>query len=255
MIRHTQAYVTWRSQSQDMLDFAVMVCTAAPQLRHALKEHDADPKAFVAANSTFRPSNVPHSTEKRALSTYKKVLGANLHLAIFSYFETYFFSMIDEVVEFHGGPDALEKIVRKQIFQRAPSKNQREELKGLRTTYKANRADRYRKFTSAIDSGEVVWPSQRLMLYGLKQLVAQKKRWRSADIPSLLETLLLFDMTEDEAQKFHTFRDTRNKIAHGKRLSYDIKKALDTSNFLRELAIRIDSHVVDYFLIIERYAH
>jgi len=238
-----------------MLDFAVLVSTASPQLKHALVERDKDPAAFVATNSGFRQSEAPYSTERRALSHYKKVLGANLLLAIFSYFESYVFAVIDEVIEFHGGEEMMEKNIRKQAYQRPPTKHQKAKLSGLRKKYKANRADKYRKVTLELDENEVVWPSQRLMLYGFKQMLAQKKRWKSFEIPSLLEHLLVFEVSQAEKDRFHTLRDDRNQIAHGNGMSYDLKKATLASNFFRKWALRIDEHVVEYFFIMERYAH
>lgn len=255
MLRHTESYVAWRSRSQDMLDFAVMICTAAPQLKHALAERERDPTTFLASNSGFRPSEVPYSTERRALAHYKKVLGANVLLAVFSYFESYIFSVIDEIVEFHGGKEVMERTIRKQTYQRPPTKSQKAQLTNLRTKYKPSRADRYRKATSNLDVNEVVWPSQRLMLYGFSQVLAQKSRWKSYQIPELLEYLLTFDMATGEKDKFHTIRDDRNKISHGKGMSYDLKKAIQASNYFRDLALRIDEHIVEHFFIIERYAH
>jgi len=255
MLKHTDSYAAWRSRSQDMLDFAVMICTAAPQLKHALAQRDVDSNAFVAANSGFRPSEVPYSTERRALAHYKKVLGANVLLAVFSYFESYIFSAIDEIIEFHGGKELMEKAVRKQSYKRAPTRTQESNLVGLRTKYKSSRADKYRKVTSNLDENEIVWPSQRLMLYGFKQMLAQKNRWKSFEIPELLECLLTFEMTTQEKERFHTVRADRNQIAHGNGMSHDLKKAVQVSNYFRELALRIDEHIVEYFFIIERYAH
>src|SRR4051812_5778663 len=92
MLKNTKAYVVWRSQSQQMLDFAVLVTTAAPQLANALSRRSADPTVFLAKNAAFRPSEEPYATEKRALPKYDKTLGATLLLSVFSYFETYFFT-------------------------------------------------------------------------------------------------------------------------------------------------------------------
>src|SRR5687768_13986293 len=98
-----------------MLDFAVLISTAAPQLDHALKAAATDPTVFLVKNATFRPSEVPYATERRALRLYKETLGATLLLSIFSYFETYFFSLVEEVLAFHGGEEGIEKLMRKQM--------------------------------------------------------------------------------------------------------------------------------------------
>lgn len=232
-----------------------MVSTAAPQLNHALAAHAADPASFLATNGSFRPSEEPYSTEKRALKTYSQVLGANLLLSAFSYFETYFFSAIDEILEFHGGEEGLRQLIAKQLKSRPLSPLASTALNGLRTTFKPNRADKYRKLTANLASEKYLWPSQHFMLFGLKQAISQKKRWKSVDIPDLMRELLTLDVTDAEHDRFHSIRTERNKIAHGRSLSYDLRKAVDTSHFLRTLSMKVDEHIVEAFFVIERYAH
>ena len=254
MIRNTEAYVVLRKHSQQMLDFAVLVCTAAPQLKHALNTHSVDPTAFVATNSNFPPSNVPYSTEKRSLNGYTTVLGANLLLSVFSYFETFFFATFDEIKDFHGGEKIIERTIAKQ-FSQPVQKEISAAISALRVPYKSERADRYRKFSTELKGKSILWPSQRFMLYGLKQAVTQRKRWKAVDIPNLANDLFGADLTADEQARIHAIRDERNKIAHGKNLSYDLRKAVDASYFLRSMALKIDAQVVKNFLMIERYAH
>lgn len=251
---NTGAYVVWRSHSQQMLDFAVLVTTAAPQLDHALKGRSSNPTEFVAKNPIFRPSKQPYSTEIRALPDHQHVLGATLVLSIFSYFETYFFSVLEEIISFHGGIEKMEPLIRGQL-QTADGKPLPPGLKYLRKLFKPAAADRYRKYTAAVGQHGIMWPSQRFMLYGFKQAVQQRKRWRSADIPDLVTDLLGMQLSAAERDRFHNIRVSRNKVAHGKALSYDLKKAISASNFFLEFSRRIEDHVLTKFMIIERYAH
>jgi hypothetical protein len=255
MLAHTKAYLIWRKHSQQMLDFAVLVCTAAPQLEYALRQHESDPAVFLAKNPAFRPSEVPYSTEKRALPSHTDVLGATLLLSIFSYFETYFFSVIDEIIDFHGGEAGIKDAITRQLQtqSRLPSTNTA--LKFLRTEFKPNHSDRYRKYSSVVRDEEVIWPSQRLMLFGLREVIRQRRRWRSADIPDLARDLLTLDVSQAERDTFHNVKDRRNSIAHGKALKFDLKKALDTSNFFLRFSRKLEDHVVENFMIIERYVH
>lgn len=251
---HTAAYVVWRSHSQQMLDFAVLVTTAAPQLDHALRGRGRDPATFVATNPVFRPSNEPYSTETRALPVHQQVLGATLVLSTFSYFETYFFAVLDEIVAFHGGSEKMEPLIRAQL-QAADQRPLPAALKYLRKIFKPTAADRYRKYSAAVAEHDVMWPSQRFMLYGFKQAVQQRKRWRSADIPELVTDLLGMPLSDEERDRFHEIRTSRNKVAHGKSLSFDLKKAISASTFFLDFSRRIEDHVVARFMIIERYAH
>jgi len=238
-----------------MLDFAVLVTTAAPQLQYSLDAFASDSKVHIAKNPSFRPSEDPYATEKRSLANHQRVLGANLLLSIFSYFETYFFSVIEEIIAFHGSEIGIEKIIRNQL--RATRKTPETELAltRLRTTFKPAHADRYRKFSSILKKEQRPWPSQRFMLYGLRQVIAQQKRWKAHDIPRLITDLLVLDLSESERSRFHMIREERNGIAHGKNLSFDLQKAIDVSNFLRLLSMKIDTHIVENFMVIERYAH
>lgn len=255
MLRHTKCYVVWREHSQQMLDFSVLISTSAPQLDHALKSAATDPSVYLAKNAAFRPSGMPYSTERRALPIYKETLGATLLLSIFSYFETYFFSMVEEILAFHGGEEVIEKLMRLQMDVKLRSPEAVAALSGLRTTYKPSRADKYRAYSSRLREHTIPWPSQRFMLYGLKQVITHKKRWKSADIPDLMRDLLCMNVSETDQNRFHALRNDRNKIAHGKVLSHDLKKAIDASNFLRTLSMAIDTHVVEKFMVVERYAH
>lgn len=254
MIRNTEAYVVLRKHSQQMLDFAVLVCTAAPQLKHAINANSVDSTAFIATNSNFPPSKIPYSTEKRSLNGYTAVLGANLLLSVFSYFETFFFSTFDEVIEFHGGSKAIERTIEKQFAQPVQSQISAA-VSALRVPYKSERMDKYRKFSAELKGKSMLWPSQRFMLYGLKQAVTQRRRWKAVDIPELANDLFGADLTPDERARIHAIRDERNKIAHGKNLSYDLRKAVDASYFLRSIALKIDAQVVKNFMVVERYAH
>lgn len=255
MLRNTESYVVLRRHSQQMLDFAVLVCTAAPQLKHALAAHDADPASFLAKNASFPPSEVPYATEKRSLSGYTTVLGANLVLSVFSYFETYFFSAFDETIAFHGGSEGIEATIQKQLRDREYAPEIKAALSGLRTPYNPQRADRYRNHSNALSDAKVVWPSERFMLYGLKQSLVQRPRWKSVDIPTLARDIFGVDVADQERDRFHAIRMDRNKIAHGKNLSHDLRKAVDVSYFLRNFALKIDMEIVKSFLIIERYVH
>lgn len=238
-----------------MLDFAVLVCTATPQLKHALAAHEADPTLFLATNTSFAPSKVPYSTEKRSINGYTTVLGANLLLSVFSYFETYFFAAFDEVISFHGGEKQIEASIRKQLRERTYSPEVTTALNNLRLPYRPQRADKLRKHTAVLKNISMTWPSQRFMLYGLKQAISQRSRWRSVDIPNLAIELFGVDVDDQERDRFHSIRNDRNKIAHGKNLSHDLRKAVDACYFLKNFAMKIDNCIVKNALFVERYAH
>lgn len=254
-MKHTKAYVVWRTHSQQMLDFAVLVTTAVPQLDHALKARTVDPSSFLATNTAFRPSNDPFSTEKRAIPKHEKVMGATLLLSIFSHFETYFFSVIDEIIAFHGDVEVMETVIRSQ-YRAADAKPPLEATNYLRKEHEDRLNDRFRRFSAEIRSqGGIMWPSQRFMLFGFKQFAKQRKTWKPVNIPEIIRDVLGIDFCDADRDRFHNIRDERNKIAHGKNLNFELKKAMDASKFFLALSRTIEEAVLSKFLIVERFAH
>ena len=81
----------------------MMVCTAASQLCDSLKNYDTDHTFPIAENSHFLTDKSTYSTVKRTLMRYKGVLGASLLLSLFSHIKSCFFSVLDEIIDFHGG--------------------------------------------------------------------------------------------------------------------------------------------------------
>lgn len=255
MISHSNAYRTWRVHSQQMLDFAVMVCTAAPQLDDSLKNYEADPTFPIAANSKFRPSQDAYSTERRALARYEGVLGASLLLSLFSHFETYFFSVLDEIIDFHGGFEELQKVIGRRNKEASLSSSQRGALKKVSTWFQKGRDLRYRDASKIVEESEFFWPSGHFMMFGLHAFKDQRKRWKANDIPRISELFLKYPFSESELGKFQNLRQARNGIAHGNDLEYDLERAVAESKYFLEMGRKIDKHIVESFFIIERGAH
>jgi hypothetical protein len=255
MITHSNAYRTWRVHSQQMLDFAVMVCTAAPQLSDSLKKYEANPTFPIAKNSNFQPSQDAYSTEMRALTRYEGVLGASLLLSLFSHFETYFFSVLDEIIEFHGGFEEMQTTIERRNKEANLTSSQQGALKKISTWFQGGRDLRYRDASRVVEESKFFWPSGHFMMFGLQAFKDQRKRWKARDIPRLSETFLHYQFTESELGKFQNLRQARNGIAHGTDLEYDLEKAVTESKYFLEMGKKIDKHIVESLFIIERGAH
>lgn len=250
----SKALLILKEHSQATLDFSILVCTAVPQLSYAFQQQAIDPSTQIVPNAEFGTSAIPYSTEKKAIADYKTVLGANILLTNFSFFESYFFALVDEIMEFHGGTEQYIKFIERKVSRTTTlSSIDENNLKKLRVKFKGKDAFRYDKYTRLVGKDLIVWPSEKLALYGIKQIVNNRKRWKSVDIPNLISDLLVYDLDEKTIGNYHKLRDDRNKIAHGKKLSYTLDKALSGNEFLYNLAKKIDSHVVNNFMIIERY--
>jgi len=162
-IRRSNAFLILKEHSQSTLDFSVLVCTAVPQLRYAFNQHDIDSNSHLVENSEFRNSTDPYSTEKKTMHRYKTVLGANILLSNFSFFESYFFSLIDEIIEFHGGKDDYLSFIERKIKRTINlTEDEEKNLKKLRKKHNNKHIDRYKKYTRLLNSESIIWPSEKL---------------------------------------------------------------------------------------------
>lgn len=249
----SESFRRLKEQTQANFDFAVLVCTAVPQLKYALKEYATNKEYLVVRNAQFNPSAEEYSSEKRAIPRYKSVLGANFFLSSFSFFESYVFALVDEMVDFHGGADALLGYIEKRVKQGELTDTDKKKVQKLQKQHKPEHITRYQKFSKELNETNWVWPTDKLALYGMRQLLANRKKWKSVDIPDLLNHLFLFELSVEDVEKYHSFRYVRNTIAHGKKLSYDLSKSVVANQFLFDLAGELDKFVVQYFFVIERY--
>ena len=183
---------------------------------------------------------------------YEGVLGATLLISIFAYFEAYFFSAIDEIIDFHGGEAGVEAAMLARLVEPSYPPSAAAALKVLATKYSRAKADRYRNAINGLKNERVVWPSYHFMLFGLRQAMQQRRRWKAHEIPELMQSLLGIDITEIERTTFHKIRENRNRVGHGRSLSFPLRDALDASNFLPLLSMKVDMDIVRKFLVIER---
>src|SRR5690606_25082122 len=105
-----------------------------------------DPTTHLVENNEFRNSVMPYATEKKILNDYKTVLGANILLSNFSFFESYFFALIDEIIQFHGGDQEYLNFIERKISGTVTLSTASENhLKKLRVHHKKKDASRYDK--------------------------------------------------------------------------------------------------------------
>lgn len=250
-MQQTNAFQTYKKQTQTLLDFSVLVTTAVPFLQQEIEQSDTTNETQIPNNKDFKGSFDTFSTEERMFPIYKTFLGANLLLTCFSFFESYFFAAIDEIIAFHGGEEEYLEFLYQRISS-SQSGNEKLE-KPLKKKHNKAHELKYKKYSHLLDQTDFVWPSDRLAYFGLSQIITTRAKWTSSQIPDLIQNILTLSLTEQEVSKFHNLRNKRNKIAHGKRLNYELEKAKDAALFLFHLAEKVDLHICQHFLIIEKY--
>lgn len=255
MYVHTKAFLVLRRQTQGVLDFAVLICNSVPLLKMALKNIGKNKKWSQLARPDYFKGG-PNQDQLREFSKeYKENLSKYLLLSLFSYFEAYVIDSIKEIFEFHGGKDALLRYAHERCKRHVNPVNTEiiNNRRKLQDAFSKHKTQKYKKYTKLLKIQDYKFPSELLSPYGILKLSDDLKDLKSVEIPNVLIYGLHLNLSTSDVNRFHSIRDTRNKIAHGESLHLDIRYVMNSNKFLRELAVRIDRHIVDNFFVIEKF--
>jgi len=254
MIHHTKAYGNFRKQTIDLLNFIVAVFYAIPSLKLRIKNIKNDtlvtPRPEYFTHDKSSPEMVRRLTFK-----YKLRLGAYSLLSIFSFFEAYVKDVLEEIIDFHGGEKVfLELSLNKsqKYIVNIPNEiknNKRKLIEYLRPQQK----DKYEKHTKILKQLEYNFPTTLFAPYGINAFLEKVKYIRAIEIPEILNKALHITLTEDQINQFDSIRKIRNDIAHGRKVTYSMKKVMEIHKYLRDLALLIDKHIIEHYLVIEKY--
>jgi hypothetical protein len=101
-----RAYLTFRSQSQRLVKFSVLVSYSVPALRDEIAAAAARSQTWSRRPDFFFKSD--RSTPAvllRTEQTYEELLATYLLIAQFSFFEAYISDAIAELIDFQGGQE------------------------------------------------------------------------------------------------------------------------------------------------------
>ena len=256
MIPHTKAFTVLKREAQQVFDFAIVVTYAVPALKKALKGFESgDAIPFRPDHFDSRPIAI--DKVKQNAKQYKALLSRYLFLSSFSFFEAYFRDVLSEIINFHGGTSILERVSIKHNATLTDDETIAQKRK-LQEYADAKNRDRYNSHGKRLYEKGFRFPSTLLSSYGLHRLLdlASNDSIRAVDIPKLTQDVLQLQLDKtNEIAVFNGYRETRNKIAHGRAsaASLHLKKAIEANNFLRNLALKIDKHVVENFFIVESF--
>lgn len=259
MLTNTAAYLRLRKRVQETIDFAVLTCHAVPALNGYMKSVE---KSHESAAEGKKVGKLPdpdyfglqeHSALRKIKPNYRKMLGRMMLLSAFSYFENYIQAAVQELLDFHGGGDALATSLKaRNLAAIAVEDVEQEHLRRkLNEPMKADFKQRYASAQAKLASRGYRFPSDLLASFGAKQLITRLKAMKAVEIPELLDDGLLFSMGDEKRAEFSRIRENRNRIAHGDDIEIDLSSALDANRFLKRLAQQIDAHIVRHFMIVE----
>jgi hypothetical protein len=256
VIPHTKAFEVLKGEAQKVFDFAIVVTYAVPALKYALKNlGPANPIPYRPDHFNSRP--VATEKVKEDAKRYKPLLSRYIFLSSFSFFEAYFRDVLKEIIDFHGGEKLLERVSLRRNESLTDSESVKQKRKLQEYPNPRNR-DRYVSNGKRLAEKGFGFPSTLLSGYGLRRLIEliDADAIRAVDIPKLAQEVIQIQLDQStEIDVFHGYRETRNKIAHGRAspASLHLRKAVEANNFLRNVALKIDRHVVENFLVCELF--
>lgn len=254
MIPHTEAFRRLKAEAQKVFDFAIVITYAVPALKFALKDLAAEDQIpFKPEHFESRP--IATAKVRANAREYKAYLSRYIFLSAFSFFEAYFHDVLREVIAFHGKQELLQKVSISHNLSLTDQADVTQKRK-LQEYQKRSDSNKYRKAGRHLAERGYKFPSSLLAAYGLQQLVelVEGDYFPAAKIPELAERILQLTLDKKtEIDVFQAYREQRNRIAHGRpdAESLHLRKAVEANNFLRNLALKVDQHVVHHFLVVE----
>ena len=253
MIGHTKAYERFKHQGSELLDFCVLQSFALPCLAKQIRGHTGPVAGTLPPSTYIKNDNITAEELSHRIGLAGNLIGKELLLSTFSYFEAYVIDAFKEILDFHGGAEQLLGKSARHIACRDTSISDKssESRRKLREYAKPGHAEKYKKHARILYAEGYPMPSQRLSAYGWQKLSEAVTGLKAKSIPDLLVIALGFPLSQADRGKYQMLRDKRNKIAHGRLTKYPVKTAVNHGTFFRDLAIKIDRHIVEQFLMIE----
>lgn len=247
VITHTKAYAAHKKQSTELLDFAVLVCQAVPQLKSDMKGGTA-----LVPNDYFGGGRNLDQLKAYA-QRYKSDLAIHVVFSSFALFDGYFQAACAEVLEFHGGAEHFAGKLRAALVDQEGelSADEKRDFAKLRDTKKGTRLDTYRKSIKRLRGGGRFLPSAFFSGLGILQLSRALDRGvRAYDIPGVMRDCFAFDLGA-RAGDISRIRDIRNRLAHSERSTLALPKAMQDAKTLRDIVVKFDAHLVKHLFVIE----
>jgi len=255
MVRNSNSYFIFKKQTEDLLNFIVTVFYGVSSLRKTIKDLDSSEDIVTPRPEFFVHDKTKPKSLYRLSYGYKSKIGAYGLLSLFSFFEAYVKSILDEIITFQGGLDDFIKISDKKAkkFMEKSSEEINEYKKKLQRDYDPKRRSDYVYYAVKLSDEKYVFPSQLFSSYGIRRYSQDIKRLQTKDIPKILQDALHMEIQNSTIEDYRKIKDIRNEIAHGRRSEYSIKQVMEFHTFLKEFAKTIDNHITENYFIYEKY--
>lgn len=259
------SYVKFKKQTQDTFDFSVLVCSAVPVLKRNIILFEKGVINEITKADYYQPKGDISSEKQKNINTdlkrraqgYKNKLCKYTLLSNFSFFESFIYEIISELISFHGGIDELINKSKCRTLKNINSDDSSVEKnrRRLRKIYdvKGHAIGVCKTATNNLKRGDYRFPSEMFSAFGLRVISEKNSNIKSFEIPDFLTNGFAFELNDDSVETFHNIRELRNKIAHGDTVNLDLTDITEKCKFLSSLAKDFDQHLSKHFFISEKF--
>jgi len=253
--RKLKAHEKHKQQVQAAFDFAVTMCYSVPHLAAhvALVEKGT---AVLQKPIYFAAQNTPDYLND-GIKNFEPRLSAYIYLSLFSFFEAFINDAVEEIIAFHGGRAAMISMAEKRDAALSSIATDPDVVKSIQKLRKekSGKEQKYRKYSAILSAKGFRFPTERLSAYGVRMLIDRLGNLKAFAILDFLAHGLALPITAAEKQTYERIRNIRNKIAHGVSVSLTLDDVRKVNDFFRDMTFRVNSHIIDNFLVIEKYAY
>jgi len=251
--RNTKSYLKLREQIQESFNFVYIVSQAVPCLK---LQSSLVKKGVIQELPSPDYFTKPNPIEQIDIQVkgYKNELSKYILLSSFSYFESFVVDVVKEVIDFHGGETAFEFNAKKYVTKTMHNQsNNYTKEKTILSKTDPRQINRRQFATQKLNQENFIFPSALLTHLGVKALIQKLNNLKSVDIPKLMIDAFCMEWNENDISNFHTMREKRNNIAHGDTVKLDIKSVIQMNTQIRDIALKIDQHLIHHFFISEKH--
>jgi len=240
---HSVAYQRLRKDAQDIIDFAVLICHGMPALNAYMKAVEKGAAPNLPTPDHFGKTQ-PFDALRAYKQKYKKTLGRFVVLSSISYFEMYVKNLAEEIVQLHRQDLAdLERRISEPAVATYRNK--------LSEPPDGRKIEKYKKHVRTLRENNYPLPTDLFATCAINRISSEAENLMLGEVPNFLRTVLFFPMSDEQKNKLVDLRKLRNRIAHGTPEEVDLSEALECNKFLRRLAVQIDRHAMERYLIID----
>ncbi len=250
---YTDSWALFSKQLGELYDFSLLSAYAIPSLKKHLNDVQGNtPIKTMIVPDFYRFDESNKNRLNNFIKDYEEHLSSYFLITAFSFFEAYVKGVILELIDYHGGnvgwmnnTNQKFKNIEMEMIKNGSIKH----VRSLMEPFRKDKKGKYLDKQKILKNYNYVFPSQKMSIYGISQLISKIKDLGAKQIPIFLERV--FSLNLSKKRRFHNIREKRNNIAHGKKLKLSLRESRAMAKSLREMSVEIDKFFLRNYFILE----